>query len=272
MKNLWRRLHLAGSQEEHSDSAHPKAPKTRFSFSDSLAPSASASDSKPFPGLSGLISVAKNTLHQTGSLKQKKDGSLSVDREQKEQRNEGSVEKQQRDLESSIIADSTCVSDHRDKGVGDRITDDNDMHFEVSSAVLPSAAASAGATEHRSPGSIVAESRGSPLSMDTISKGPPGLARAETAETAALQRASNQALLLQDEELQVRVAMALSARDDPEAATIETMKDVSLGSDPLLSNSSAHLLAYRYWVSQRESIEIPQIYNFSFLYSYKRLY
>lgn len=238
MKNFWRRLHSTGGQDDPSDSAHPKVPKTRFSFSDAVAPS-STSDSKPLTGLSGLLSAAKHSLSQSGSAKHKRESSVSTDTEEKEQRDEGGpVDGQQCELETSIITGGTCESDQRPGGLGGKIKE----HSAVSNTDWASAAA---AKEMEQKGA--AERRGLWHSVDAILNEPPGLLRAQTAETAALQLASNQALLLQDEELQVRVAMALSARDDPEAASIETMKDVSLGSDPSLSNSAAQLLAYRYW-------------------------
>ncbi|MCO5550891.1 hypothetical protein L7F22_004385 [Adiantum nelumboides] len=69
----------------------------------------------------------------------------------------------------------------------------------------------------------------------------------ELVERTALQLGSDQALFLQDEELQVQVALALSVQDDPEATAIETTKDLSRGSELSPSNSIAEVLAYRYW-------------------------
>ncbi|CAN1266861.1 Probable serine/threonine-protein kinase SIS8 [Linum perenne] len=49
-----------------------------------------------------------------------------------------------------------------------------------------------------------------------------------------------------DEEYQVKMALELSAIEDPEAAQIEAVKQISLGSsDP--ANTPAEVLAYRYW-------------------------
>lgn len=53
-----------------------------------------------------------------------------------------------------------------------------------------------------------------------------------------------------EEEYQIQLALELSAREDPEAAQIEAMKQFSLGSrPPAPDNSPAELMAYRYWVS-----------------------
>ncbi|KAL1224042.1 putative serine/threonine-protein kinase SIS8 [Cardamine amara subsp. amara] len=51
-----------------------------------------------------------------------------------------------------------------------------------------------------------------------------------------------------EEEYQIQLALQLSAREDPEAAQIEAMKQFSLGSrPPAPDNSAAELMAYRYW-------------------------
>uniref|UniRef100_A0A1J3CKV8 non-specific serine/threonine protein kinase n=1 Tax=Noccaea caerulescens TaxID=107243 RepID=A0A1J3CKV8_NOCCA len=51
-----------------------------------------------------------------------------------------------------------------------------------------------------------------------------------------------------EEEYQIQLALELSAREDPEAAQIEAIKQFSLGSRPLApENSPAELMAYRYW-------------------------
>ncbi|CAN0891488.1 Probable serine/threonine-protein kinase SIS8 [Linum grandiflorum] len=51
-----------------------------------------------------------------------------------------------------------------------------------------------------------------------------------------------------DEEYQVQMALELSAIEDPEAAQIEAVKQISLvGSDADLGNTPAEVLAYRYW-------------------------
>ncbi|EFH66522.1 kinase family protein [Arabidopsis lyrata subsp. lyrata] len=51
-----------------------------------------------------------------------------------------------------------------------------------------------------------------------------------------------------EEEYQIQLALELSAREDPEAAQIEAMKQFSLGSRPSApENSPAELMAYRYW-------------------------
>ncbi|CAH2037044.1 unnamed protein product [Thlaspi arvense] len=51
-----------------------------------------------------------------------------------------------------------------------------------------------------------------------------------------------------EEEYQIQLALELSAREDPEAAQIEAMKQFSLGScPPAPENSPAELMAYRYW-------------------------
>ncbi|XP_010498195.1 PREDICTED: serine/threonine-protein kinase EDR1-like [Camelina sativa] len=51
-----------------------------------------------------------------------------------------------------------------------------------------------------------------------------------------------------EEEYQIQLALELSAREDPEAAQIEAMKQFSLGSRPSPpENSPAELMAYRYW-------------------------
>ncbi|KAG2321857.1 hypothetical protein Bca4012_057782 [Brassica carinata] len=49
-----------------------------------------------------------------------------------------------------------------------------------------------------------------------------------------------------EEEYQIQLALELSAREDPEAAQIEAMKQFSLGSSAP-DNSPAELVAYRYW-------------------------
>ncbi|XP_074582288.1 putative serine/threonine-protein kinase SIS8 [Curcuma longa] len=49
-----------------------------------------------------------------------------------------------------------------------------------------------------------------------------------------------------DEEYQIQLALELSAMEDPEAAQIEAVKQISLGSCPP-ENSPAEILAYRYW-------------------------
>lgn len=51
-----------------------------------------------------------------------------------------------------------------------------------------------------------------------------------------------------EEEYQIKLAMALSAKEDPEAVQIEAVKQMSLGSCAP-DNSPAELVAYRYWVS-----------------------
>lgn len=52
-----------------------------------------------------------------------------------------------------------------------------------------------------------------------------------------------------EEEYQIQLALELSAREDPEAAQIEAIKQFSLGScPPAPENSPAELMAYRYWV------------------------
>lgn len=56
-----------------------------------------------------------------------------------------------------------------------------------------------------------------------------------------------------EEEYQIQLALELSAREDPEAAQIEAIKQFSLGScppapAPAPENSPAELMAYRYWV------------------------
>ncbi|CAN8312455.1 unnamed protein product [Cochlearia groenlandica] len=51
-----------------------------------------------------------------------------------------------------------------------------------------------------------------------------------------------------EEEYQIQLALELSAREDPEAAQIEAIKQFSLGSCSLATESSpAELMAYRYW-------------------------
>ncbi|KAL0694776.1 hypothetical protein Bca4012_061956 [Brassica carinata] len=51
-----------------------------------------------------------------------------------------------------------------------------------------------------------------------------------------------------EEEFQIQLALELSAREDPEAAQIEAIKQFSLGScPPAPENSPAELMAYRYW-------------------------
>ncbi|KAG6535664.1 hypothetical protein ZIOFF_000687 [Zingiber officinale] len=51
-----------------------------------------------------------------------------------------------------------------------------------------------------------------------------------------------------DEEYQIQLALELSAREDPEAAQIEAVKQISLGSCPP-ENSPPEILSYRYWVN-----------------------
>lgn len=50
-----------------------------------------------------------------------------------------------------------------------------------------------------------------------------------------------------EEEYQLQLALELSAREDPEAAQIEAVKQISLGSCPP-ENTPAEVLAFRYWV------------------------
>ncbi|GAB2233645.1 hypothetical protein Droror1_Dr00002872 [Drosera rotundifolia] len=50
---------------------------------------------------------------------------------------------------------------------------------------------------------------------------------------------------LQDE-YQMRLAMEMSVRGDPEAFQIEAVKQISLGCHPS-GNASAEVIAYRYW-------------------------
>ena len=51
-----------------------------------------------------------------------------------------------------------------------------------------------------------------------------------------------------EEEYQIQLALELSAKEDPEAAQIEAVKQISLGScDP--GYTPAEVVAYRYWVS-----------------------
>ncbi|XWS48254.1 hypothetical protein CRYUN_Cryun13aG0058800 [Craigia yunnanensis] len=49
-----------------------------------------------------------------------------------------------------------------------------------------------------------------------------------------------------EEECQIQLALELSAREDPEAAQIETVKKISLGSCAP-ENAPAEVVAYRYW-------------------------
>ncbi|XP_076919772.1 putative serine/threonine-protein kinase SIS8 [Bidens hawaiensis] len=51
---------------------------------------------------------------------------------------------------------------------------------------------------------------------------------------------------VEDEGYQIRLALELSAREDPEAVQIEAVKQISLGSS-LQHNTPAQVLAYRYW-------------------------
>lgn len=263
MKNLLRRLHLAGSPEDPPDGAHPKAPKTRFSFSDSLAPSSSAaSDSKPFPGLSGLLSVAKHTLNQAGNFKQKKEGCVVVEQEH---RDDASVDHERNELGS---VSTERAGDSRHNEIAETISkmgDDEEHPSGINAASPSTSATSSSAIRHKSLACTSSDS--TLLAVDALLRGTPGIQRTQTAETAALQLASDQAVLLQDEELQVRVAMALSVRDDPEAATIETVKDATRGSDPLLLNSTAQLLAYRYWKYNALSYEDKIVDGFYDVYA-----
>ncbi|GMH31601.1 hypothetical protein Nepgr_033445 [Nepenthes gracilis] len=48
------------------------------------------------------------------------------------------------------------------------------------------------------------------------------------------------------EEYQIRLAMEMSAREDPEAVQIEAVKQISLDSSPL-DNAAAEVVAYKYW-------------------------
>ncbi|XP_024007833.1 probable serine/threonine-protein kinase SIS8 isoform X2 [Eutrema salsugineum] len=51
-----------------------------------------------------------------------------------------------------------------------------------------------------------------------------------------------------EEEYQIQLALELSAKEDPEAAQIEAIKQFTLGScPPAPDNSPAELMAYRYW-------------------------
>ncbi|KAL5079490.1 hypothetical protein RYX36_007911 [Vicia faba] len=50
-----------------------------------------------------------------------------------------------------------------------------------------------------------------------------------------------------EEEYQLKLALEMSAKEDPEAVQIEAVKQISLGScDP--DNSPAEIVAYRYWI------------------------
>ncbi|GAB4845296.1 hypothetical protein Ancab_038705 [Ancistrocladus abbreviatus] len=53
-----------------------------------------------------------------------------------------------------------------------------------------------------------------------------------------------------EEEYQIQLAMEMSAREDPEAAQIEAVKLISLGSC-LAENAPAEVVAYRYWDEER---------------------
>ncbi|KAH9296134.1 hypothetical protein KI387_039722 [Taxus chinensis] len=50
-----------------------------------------------------------------------------------------------------------------------------------------------------------------------------------------------------EEEYQIQLAMALSVNDDPEAVQIEAVKQISLGSSSSAQNTSAEVVAHRYW-------------------------
>lgn len=58
-----------------------------------------------------------------------------------------------------------------------------------------------------------------------------------------------------DEEYQIQLALELSAREDPEAAQIEAVKQISLGSCPP-ENSPAEIIAYRYWVMHPQALNL----------------
>jgi len=58
-----------------------------------------------------------------------------------------------------------------------------------------------------------------------------------------------------EEEYQIQLALELSAREDPEAAQIEAVKQISLGScGP--ENTPAEVVAFRYWVCFTSSLSI----------------
>lgn len=65
-----------------------------------------------------------------------------------------------------------------------------------------------------------------------------------------------------EEEYQIQLALELSAREDPEAAQIEAMKQFTLGSSAPDNNSPAELVAYRYWVMSL----IHKVNSFSFVF------
>ncbi|KAI5075351.1 hypothetical protein GOP47_0009427 [Adiantum capillus-veneris] len=267
MKNLLRRLHLAAPPEDPPDGAHPKGPKSRFSFSDALAPSSSAaSDSKPFTGLSGLLSAAKQTLNQAGNFKQKKEGCVVVEQDHREDMDDPSVDRLERNELGPVTTERAGASIRTENAETLSKMGDDEQQFLVTNVASPSTSVtSRPSTQHKSLACTSSDS--TLLAVDALLRGPPGIQRTQTAETTALQLASNQAVLLQDEELQVRVAMALSVRDDPEAATIETIKDATRGSDLQLLNSSAQLLAYRYWKYSALSYEDKIVDGFYDVYA-----
>lgn len=50
-----------------------------------------------------------------------------------------------------------------------------------------------------------------------------------------------------DEECRIKLALELSAKEDPEAADVEAVKQISFRSLPL-ENSPAEVVAYQYWI------------------------
>lgn len=216
MKGLLRRLHLGGGSQDNNPEGGGMVPKSRnrFSFSEtsSATPSSEShspsSESRTLSSFSGWLNAAKQTLHQSGSPKHKKENGG-------DKKDEGSN------------------SRHSDKEEIDRKVENEQEHPFPTMPFLPAPP-------------ITSESKSSDAPSSAVYKDAQDIT-IERVQRAALQVASDQALFLQDEELQVRVALALSVHDDPEATAIENAKDLSLGSELSLSNTTAEVLAYRYW-------------------------
>lgn len=213
MKGLLRRLHLGGgSQDDNAEGGGIlQKSRNRFSFSETTPSSESrspSSEAHTLSSFSGWLNAAKQTLHQGGSPKHKKE-------DVGDKKDEGSN------------------SRHSDKEEIDRKVEDEEEHS------FPFLLASPITLERKSSDAATGASSAVYKDAQDIT--------IERVQRAALQVASDQALFLQDEELQVRVALALSVHDDPEATAIENAKDLSLGSELSLSNTTAEVLAYRYW-------------------------
>eukprot|EP00250_Pteridium_aquilinum_P013535 c21400_g1_i1 orf=852-4133(-) len=207
MKNILRRLHLGGGSQDDHTEGGGSAPKTRHR--------SSFSDTSPATPSSESRSLSSFS------------GWLNVAKHSLQQ---GGSPKHRKDDGSNS---SRC---------SDKDEIENKVEAEEEYSIHEASSSSAHSTTKERKTSDVIAGASSAAQKDSQV----GIAHGQ-AQRASLQLASDQALFLQDEELQVRVALALSVHDDPEAFAIETAKDLSLGSELSLSNSTAEVLAYRYW-------------------------